>query len=48
MTGRASNMDKLVRLPLCEQCNTEYGGLAGLQEELRQLGCGGVEGIWNG
>ena len=48
MTGRASNMDKLVSLPLCEQCKTEYGGWAGLREELRQLGCGGVEGIWNG
>lgn len=41
-------MDKLVSLPLCEQCRAAYGGWAGLQEDLRLLGCNGVEGIWNG
>lgn len=40
-------MKEAFNLPLSSALLTEYGGTEGLRQELSELGCQGIEGIWS-
>lgn len=41
-------MIQSINLPLCGSAVEEYGGWAGLRQELARLKCDGIEAIWSG